>query len=169
MSQFTPNAFFCLGSNIHPSQNLQLASSVFKQGFAQLIFSNIYESPAVGFDGGNFLNMVVAIQTKQSMRELLAFADQLEQQAGRERQYRGAFDSRTLDVDLLLYNGRNGHYHGKDLPNEDILQYAHVLAPLQEVAGEVMHPDKRVSFAELWQDFEDATQKVWRSSVEIIV
>ena len=40
------------------------------------------------------------------------------------------------------------------LPHKDLTQYAFVLKPMQEIAGDLIHPKIGTSFAELWQHFE---------------
>jgi len=164
----TVRAFYCLGSNIDAMLHIQNACNALSEQFEQVAFSRIYESKAVGFSGENFLNLVVQIRTQKSMKELLDIAEKLEQEAGREREYRGAFDSRTLDVDLLMYADRRGRFHGKRLPNSDILLHAHVLAPLRELAGDLIHPDKDKSFNQLWGDFDSADQSVWVCEQQLV-
>ena len=44
--------------------------------------------------------------------------------------------------------------NGVELPRDDVLSYAFVLAPLAELAPAVRHPVARRTFAELWSEFE---------------
>ena len=43
---------------------------------------------------------------------------------------------------------------GAELPRDDVLSYAFVLAPLAESAPAVRRPVVRRTFAELWSEFE---------------
>ena len=59
-----------IGSNINAQKNIRLAVSTLRTEFGELNCSKVYESEAVGFEGDNFLNLVVTIETKRALREL---------------------------------------------------------------------------------------------------
>ena len=65
--------------------------------------SPVYESPAWGFEGGDFLNACVSIQTRLRPEQLLESLLEIEREAGRLRKEGGGYRSRTLDLDLLYY------------------------------------------------------------------
>lgn len=158
-----PNtAYFCLGSNINPKDNIDLAVRHFRQEFNEVITSNLYSSKAVGFEGDDFLNLAVSVRTDRSLAEVLCYADALEQEAGRVRVRRGHFDSRTLDVDLLMYGNLNGYHEGRVWPSEDILHNAYILLPMSEIAGDVEHPVNGVKFTQLWREFSQKDQTLRR-------
>ena len=62
------------------------------------------------------------------------------------------FSSRIIDLDLVLYND----VIDKDLkvPRKDILKYSFVLAPLAELNPEDIHPQKGISYSNLWKEFQ---------------
>ena len=47
---------------------------------------------------------------------------------------------RTIDIDLALYDDRNGEYSGKRIPHPDILLRAHAAVPLAELSPQKVHP-----------------------------
>ncbi len=87
-------------------------------------------------DQPEFLNMAALIETSLSPRALLAFCLDLERQAGRERGER--WGPRTLDIDILSYGGETIDEPGLQLPHPRIAERAFVLAPLAEIAPEMM-------------------------------
>jgi len=151
--------FLCLGSNIEPEKNIRFAvDELFKQ-FSSVKLSHVYESLAVGFEGDNFLNIVAQVNTTKPLDGLLELSDKLEQAAGRVRVKRGLYDARTLDVDIIMYDG-------KLLTSEDVTQHAHVLLPLVDLIGDFLHPTLGVNFKDLWDSFDDARQQVWKANLD---
>jgi len=147
-------AYLCLGSNINPEENIRFAVQRIKRDFSFVKTSNLYKSSAVGFDGDDFLNVAVSIKTSFGLGELLRYTDALEQEAGRVRVCRGNFDSRTLDVDVVMFGDLTGEHKGRQWPSEDIQDNAHVLLPMSEIAGNRTHPALGVNFTQLWKEFE---------------
>lgn len=149
-----------LGSNIDPHVHLPQAISALSSRFGQLTISPVYESEAVGFVGDNFINLVVAIETSLGVRELLESLRELEHLSGRDR-CAPKFSGRTLDIDILLYGQCTGEIDGVVLPRDEILSNAFVLKPLCDMAPELMHPTKQRTMAQLWQQFDQSTQRLW--------
>ena len=99
-------------------------------------------------DADDFLNAVLVADTQASA---LAVADQLrliEDAHGRDRA-QPRFSSRTLDLDLLLYDDAVVNDGELNIPREDITEYAFVLQPLVDVAGELDHPVLGQTFSSL--------------------
>ncbi|NND81314.1 MAG: 2-amino-4-hydroxy-6-hydroxymethyldihydropteridine diphosphokinase [Gammaproteobacteria bacterium] len=145
--------FLGIGSNIEPQRHVAKVVQQIRDDYPRAEFSSLYQSPAVGFEGDDFLNLVVRISDHCALEHIFSYADRLEQAAGRMRVARGNFDARSLDVDLLLFGDLHGHYAGHDLPDPDILCFAHVLAPLAELAPQRQHPVLGTTLGELWAGF----------------
>ncbi|MBT8116088.1 MAG: 2-amino-4-hydroxy-6-hydroxymethyldihydropteridine diphosphokinase [Arenicella sp.] len=160
--------FFSLGSNIDARENIAQAVGRIKRDFAQAQFSSVFRSPAIGFEGPDFLNMVVAVNTDLTLAQLLVYAEAREQEAGRIRVARGRFDSRTLDVDILMYEDLCGLHNGVRLPSDDLTDFAHVLAPMAELAGDHQHPLLGDRFAQLWDQFSGDKSAVQRLQGDIL-
>ncbi|MGB4771551.1 MAG: 2-amino-4-hydroxy-6-hydroxymethyldihydropteridine diphosphokinase, partial [Chitinophagaceae bacterium] len=89
-------------------------------------------------DQPDFLNQVLLVETAQTPRELLETLLDIEQELGRIRQKKNG--PRTIDLDILLYNHEVIHEPGLQIPHPRMASRRFVLAPLAEIAGELIHP-----------------------------
>lgn len=104
--------------------------------------SRVYESPPLGpVEQGAFLNAAVAGETHLAPRELLALALAVEAGQGRVRAVR--WGPRTLDVDLLWYEGVRLDEPGLTLPHPGLASRAFVLRPLADLVPALALPDGR--------------------------
>ena len=95
--------------------------------------SSLYRTAAVGFvDQPDFLNQVVALRTTLAPLEVLDAGQELEAEAGRERTVR--WGPRTLDVDILWYDGMVSGGERLVLPHPRLEDRRFVLEPLAELA-----------------------------------
>lgn len=153
--------FLSLGSNIERQHHISLALQELRQKFGEISCSPIYESEAVGFEGDPFYNLVVSIETEQSIGLLNDFLHRLEDQHGRIRGEE-KFSARTLDIDILLYDNCVGTFDKVKLPRGEILKHAFVLLPLADLIPNDKHPVENKTYAELWQAFDKSSQKLWQ-------
>ena len=101
--------------------------------------SSVYETEPVGFrDQPWFLNIAVEIETVLSPLELLDHCQAIEQDLGRIRTFQDA--PRTLDLDILLYDDLALDSPKLTVPHPRMAERRFVLAPLAEIAPEVLHP-----------------------------
>ena len=91
-----------LGSNIERRKNIRYALTKLTELFGELRESPLYQSRSVGFEGPDFYNMVVAVDTSLNLEEIIESLREIERQAGRVRGEK-RFQSRRLDIDVLLY------------------------------------------------------------------
>jgi 2-amino-4-hydroxy-6-hydroxymethyldihydropteridine diphosphokinase len=154
-------AWLSLGSNISPVENIAAALIDLEAQFGHLVVSPTYESVAVGFEGANFHNLVVGIESALEPHALARELRAIEERHGRVR---GAnkFSSRTLDIDLLTYGDQIIDDGVIEVPRHEILQYAFVLLPLSEVAGEERHPRTGQTYRTIWQAFDGSDQPLRR-------
>ncbi|MDP1708533.1 MAG: 2-amino-4-hydroxy-6-hydroxymethyldihydropteridine diphosphokinase [Gammaproteobacteria bacterium] len=153
--------YVSMGSNIERERNTRAGLAALREHYGPLTVSSVYDSKAVGFAGDDFYNLVVGFDTAEDVHAVAHTLERIEHEHGRAR---GAarFNSRTLDLDLLLYGDLVLHEPGLKLPRPEILRYAFVLWPLAEIAGQWRHPQDGQTYQELWQRFDKGQQKLVR-------
>lgn len=151
--------YISLGSNINREANTRAGVDALEQAFGELVLSSVYESEAVGFDGDAFYNMVIACEVDTPVHDTNQILRDIEDANGRDRSG-PRFSSRTLDLDLLLYDDLILDEFGLILPRGEILKNAFVLWPLAEIAPELKHPETGMSYAELWSAFDKSKENL---------
>jgi 2-amino-4-hydroxy-6-hydroxymethyldihydropteridine diphosphokinase len=135
-------AYFGLGSNLgERAVHLQFAVDGLAAQVGRVVaLSPIYETePVGGPPQPDFLNAVVAIETALPGRELLRVAKELEAAAGREPPEPGKrWGPRPLDIDILMIGDERIDEPDLVVPHPRIHQRAFVLAPLADVAPELV-------------------------------
>ncbi len=149
--------YISLGSNIDRDRNTRAGIKALRQRFGELELSSVYESEAVGFEGDAFYNMVIACEVGEDVHSTNRALAEIEDAHGRDRSG-PRFSSRTLDLDLLLYDGLVLDEKGLKLPREEILKNAFVLWPLSEIAPGRVHPLAGKTYAELWAGFDKSKE-----------
>lgn len=142
--------FLGLGSNLGDGEtNIKQCLSLMEE-FAEVVqVSSFYETPPWGYESANpFVNACAEILTTQNPQDLLSRVKTVEKDMGREQSIDG-YQDRVIDVDILLFNDL--------ILNEDHLQIPHpgmayrkfVLAPLNDIAKNVRHPQLKKTINEL--------------------
>jgi len=151
--------YISLGSNIDREALTRAGVAALRERYGELVLSSVYESEAVGFDGENFYNMVIALQTADDVYAVAQALREIEDDHGRDRTG-PRFSSRTLDLDLLLYDELILNEEKLQIPRDEILQRAFVLWPMAEVAADLMHPQVNKTYAQLWSEFDKEKEKL---------
>jgi 2-amino-4-hydroxy-6-hydroxymethyldihydropteridine diphosphokinase len=114
--------------------------------------SSLYSTEPVGYaDQPRFVNAVVAIETALSARQVLESLLCIERAFGRDRSAGIKDGPRTLDLDLLLLGDEVLHEDGLELPHPRLAERAFVLAPLAEIAPDLVIVTQGRSVKELLQ------------------
>lgn len=145
-------AYLSLGSNVEPHRYLRAALDELRARFGAISVSPAYRSQSVGFDGPDFINLAVGLDTELSPEALNDWLHALEDRHGRRRDV-PRYADRTLDLDIVLYDDlvRSGDGH-LQIPRKE-LRHAFVLKPLADIAPDARHPVIGQSMAELWAAF----------------
>lgn len=160
-----PWVWVSVGSNIERELNLCAALRALRERFGTLRCSPVYETPAEGFDGEPFYNLVAGFATDLPAAELHRVLRLIEADNGRVRDGE-KFGARTLDIDALTYGDQVGEQGGKWLPRDEILRYAFVLRPLADIAPDETHPEDGRRYADLWAGFEGAPDAMRRVTLD---
>jgi 2-amino-4-hydroxy-6-hydroxymethyldihydropteridine diphosphokinase len=148
-----PAVYVAAGSNIEPERHLALAVAELARDFPGARSSPWYRNRAVGFDGADFINLVVGFTTALPVRAVLERLHAIEARCGRSRDA-PRWAPRTMDLDVLLYGDLVCDEPGLKLPRPDLLKRAYMLGPLAALAPEVMHPTAHLTIGELWARFD---------------
>jgi 2-amino-4-hydroxy-6-hydroxymethyldihydropteridine diphosphokinase len=132
-----------MGSNIDPQKNIVRAHDFLSESLQVVAASRIFETDPVASSGvPQFLNAALEIVTVLEPGELkFEVLRPVEARLGRQRSTdRNA--PRQIDLDLVLYGSRvfSDEVQGIELPDPDILRFAHVALPLADVSPKRVHP-----------------------------
>ena len=123
--------YLSIGSNIEPVKNIIFSIKELKEILADINISNTYVTPSIGFEGPEFLNLIISGNTELSLEQLNALLKVIEDNAGRDRTVK-KFDSRTLDIDIVLAFEEGAIIYKSD----EIKKYSFVNVPLHDIYEE---------------------------------
>lgn len=140
--------YVALGSNLgNPLDTVDAAIDTLAalRGSIFKAMSSLYRTAPVGISDKlrhqpDFINAVVALDTRLPPRELLDELFAVEAHFGRERSVRNA--PRTLDLDLVLYGDLVLEDPDLTLPHPRMHERAFVLVPLAEIAPGLVVPGR---------------------------
>ena len=128
-------AYIGLGSNLKvPKKLIEKALWALSEAkeIALLSVSSFYQSkPLMDMPGPNYLNVVCKIKTDLSALDLLNFCQEIEENQHRVRKIK--WDSRTIDLDILLYGDQVLATKKLTIPHPEMINRAFVLLPLFEI------------------------------------
>ena len=158
--------YVSLGSNIDPENNLRLGLGELRDRFGELETSAVYRSKAVGFEGEDFLNLVAGFESDASPLAICEAIELIHNLVGRDPNS-GKWESRPLDIDLLLYNDLVIDEQPVRVPRKDLLEYSFVLRPMAELAPGLVHPVTGHTMLEHWQSFDPTSHPL--EAVDVIL
>ena len=120
--------------------------------------SKVYETPALGFEGASFLNACVAVNTRFRPADVLRELLKIENDLGRERLVGEGYQSRCIDLDILLFEGETMSADNLKIPHPEMHRRKFVLLPLSDIAAEAVHPLLSKTMRELLRVTEDTSE-----------
>ncbi|WP_318344041.1 2-amino-4-hydroxy-6-hydroxymethyldihydropteridine diphosphokinase [Flagellimonas baculiformis] len=153
-------AYLSLGSNLG-NRRATLQKAVFRiqqRAGSILDISSVYENPAVGFEGDDFLNICISLLTPLSPEELLDTLMQIEREFGRVRSEGKTYGSRTLDIDIVYYGNEVVKTDHLVVPHPQMQHRNFVLKPLADIAPQLYHPVLQKDTRNLLQECKDRSK-----------
>jgi len=132
-------AWIGLGANLGDArETIEHALNALREtpGIESLSVAPLYGSDPVDAQGPTFVNTVALVRTTLAPLALLVALQAIEQTYGRERSFRNA--PRTLDLDLLLYEGVTLETPRLKLPHPRMHERAFVLRPLIDLTPDLL-------------------------------
>ena len=120
--------YLSIGSNINAEANIILAIEKLLKILDNSEYSSVHQTKAEGFEGDDFLNLVVAGESSLSFESLNKKLKEIEDESGRNRDA-PKFSARTLDIDIVLQIGEEEILFESD----EIEKYSFVSEPLKEL------------------------------------
>lgn len=114
--------------------------------------SSLYLTQPVDVKGGWFINCVVKARTEKEPHQLLDCLLQIEKKMGRAR---GEREKRTIDLDLLFYEGKIIKDEKLTIPHPRLHKRKFVLVPLVEIDSQLEHPVFKKTARELLAELQD--------------
>ena len=116
---------------MEPVKNIIFSIKELKEILTDINISNTYVTPSIGFEGPEFLNLIISGNAELSLEQLNALLKVIEDNAGRDRTVK-KFDSRTLDIDIVLAVEEGAIIYKSD----EIKKYSFVNVPLHHIYEE---------------------------------
>jgi len=120
--------FLSIGSNIEATKNIDFAIYELELILSNIEISSYYKNRAVGFEGDDFINLVIAGDSSLGFEELNINLKKIEDSSGRNRSA-PKFSARTLDIDIVLQIDDDEIIFESD----EISKYDFVSKPLKEL------------------------------------
>jgi 2-amino-4-hydroxy-6-hydroxymethyldihydropteridine diphosphokinase len=163
----TKPVYIALGSNKgNKLQNLQSAvDAIFeKVGGVQKI-SKIYETPAYGFEGEDFYNACIKVDTVLKPKKVLNHLQAIEKKLGRIKSSTDGYESREIDLDILFYDDEVIEEASLVVPHPELHKRKFVLHPLRDIAKDLLHHKFDKTISDLLEDCNDDSKiepvKIW--------
>lgn len=119
------------------------------------MIAKVYNTPALGFEGANFLNTCISVKTDYTVDVVLENLLQIETKMGRVRNDTKGYESRVIDLDILLFNDVVMRTETLTIPHPEMANRRFVLQPLADIAPKEIHPVLHKTIGELLEICND--------------
>ena len=156
-----------LGSNKGDKfKNLQAAVDAIYERIGNIkLISKVYKSPAFGFEGEDFLNCCLVLESYLKPQNILEILLQIEKDLGRTRSLKNGYEARTIDLDIIFAEEAIINTKTLKVPHPELQKRKFVLLPLNDIASKVKHPKLEKEVSVLLHECEDGSVlepiKIW--------
>ncbi|WP_242082716.1 2-amino-4-hydroxy-6-hydroxymethyldihydropteridine diphosphokinase [Aestuariivivens sediminis] len=149
--------YIALGSNQGEKfKNLQNAVDAIHRNVGNIkLISKVYKSPAFGFEGEDFLNCCLILESELEPSSVLEHLLDIEKSLGRVRRSKKTYEARSIDLDIILAEDMTIKNKALQLPHPEMQKRRFVLLPLHDIAPTVKHPEFNKTITELLDMCED--------------
>lgn len=119
--------------------------------------SAVYETPAWGFESDDFYNCVLSMHTHKPLAKLWKSLLRVERQLGRIRTSETGYAARTIDIDIIDFNGEEIQTHELNIPHAHLEKRMFVLKPLSDIRPEYFHPVLKKQLSQLLSECPDTS------------
>lgn len=150
-----------LGSNMgNRALMLDLARNAISERIGDIrAVSAVYASAAWGFESDDdFLNQALRVKSSKGPTDLLAVIHSIEEALGRIRPEGQGYTSRTIDIDILHWEGGAVEEPGLRIPHPRLPERRFALVPMCQVAGQSVHPLLGQPYADMLDSCQDDSQ-----------
>ena len=111
--------------------------------------SKLYETPAWGFESDAFYNCALLLHTNLSAQKILNQVLKIEKQLGRIRSNEQGYQSRIIDIDLIVFDNEIIESEKLTIPHPLMQNRKFVLLPMQDLKLNWRHPVFHKNITEL--------------------
>lgn len=131
-------------------ENIQNCIDLIHQKVGSVIkVSKLYETPAWGFESDAFYNCALLLYTNSSAQKILNQILKVEKELGRIRSNQEGYQSRIIDVDLIVFDDEIIDSEKLQVPHPLMQNRNFVLLPIQDLKLNWKHPILQKSISEL--------------------
>ncbi|OXA79643.1 2-amino-4-hydroxy-6-hydroxymethyldihydropteridinediphosphokinase [Flavobacterium aquidurense] len=131
-------------------ENIESCIALIHQEVGTVIqVSKLYETPAWGFESDAFYNCALLLHSTSSAQKILNQVLKVEKQLGRIRSNQQGYQSRIIDVDLIVFDDEIIDSEKLQVPHPLMQNRKFVLLPMQDLKLNWKHPVLQKSISEL--------------------
>ena len=149
--------YIALGSNrgnkLHYIQSA--VDTIFDSVGSVKKLSRVFKTPALGFEGDDFYNACITVETHLSPKKLLKILQQIEKSIGRSKKTSNGYESREIDLDIIFYESDIIQNKNLIIPHPEIQNRKFVLQPLLDILKDFEHPVSKKSIETLFEECKD--------------
>ena len=127
--------------------------------------SRVYRTPAIGFNGEEFLNACIKAETNFKPKKVLSILLDIERDIGRVRGNSATYQSREIDLDILFFEDLIVEERSLVIPHPRAHLRKFVLGPMLDIDKDYKHPVFNKNIEKLLEECADDSQieplKIW--------